>query len=384
MIDQTLEAFIQRIGPFPERTVCLVGIGPGEAGLITVKGALRLRQADVAAYEMSYRPTAICNLLQENAQLVFVGPTEDRPRWTSAEIVEWARPHVEAGRRVVIVKSGDPFVFARGEQQVRALADAGLACEVVPAPTSALAAAAYAGVPLTDRNTTDAVSLVIGKADRDSALAEPVLATMAQSGMLAVYMGEDNLDALCRGLMGAGLGGDTPVSLVEHATRPKQRVTTGTIQTIAAQAKRAGVEQPAIAFIGSAAASQPQMRWFDRRPLFGQRILVTRPWHQSAVLAGRLTALGAEVIEAPTVAIEPLPDYDAVDEALRRLATYDWLVLTSANGVDALAERLRHLQMDARALASVRIAAIGPATAERLSKLFIEPDLIPEEFVAEA
>jgi uroporphyrinogen III methyltransferase/synthase len=161
-------------------------------------------------------------------------------------------------------------------------------------------------------------------------------------------------------------------------------VISGTIDTVSARAVEVGIERPAIVFVGPAASSQPQMRWFDRRPLFGQRVLVTRPWRQSAVLAGRLTTLGAEVIAAPTVAIEPLPDCAAVDRALGGLAGYDWLVLTSVNGVNAAAKRLRHLGLDARSLASVRIAAIGPATAARLRELFIEPDLVPEEFVAEA
>lgn len=384
MTDEILNAFVERIGPFPPHTVSMVGLGPGDAGLISVRGAVRLRQADVVVHESTHRPGGAWALLDDVVVQVFVGRAADGTRPDAGRTVDLIRPHVDAGCNVVYLKSGDPFVFARGEQEVSALARAGLDFEVVPCCTAASAAAAYAGVPVTERTAIDALCLAVGRSDRDAGIPSPDFAAMARSGTLAVYLAESNLAAICNELRSGGLSGTTPATIVHHATRPEQRVVTGTIDTIVAQASEAGIDRPAVVFCGRQAAAQDNLRWFDRRPLFGQRVLVTRPWHQSAALAGRLMALGANVVEAPTVTIEPPDDLAPVDEALRRLDTYDWLIVTSTNGVDALVERLRCLTLDARSLASVRIAAIGPATADRLRELFIEPDLMPEEYVAEA
>ena len=383
-MDETLRAFVERIGPFPERTVSLVGIGPGDAGLISVRGAVRLRQADVVFFDVTYRSPGIWALMDDHVEQVFVGKGEDGSRPTSQQVVDQLRPHVTSGRNVVLIKGGDPFVFARGEVDARTLVAAGFEFEVVPAPTAAVAAASFAGVPLTERSSVDALCLAVGRSASEREAPHPDLPAMVKSGALAVYLGEENLPQVCDELLAGGLPGSTPVTIVERATRPNQRITTGTIDSITSQDISPGIEKPAVVFFGPQAAARDELRWFDRRPLAGQRVLVTRPWHQSAVLAGRLAVLGAEVIEAPTVAIEDLTDYTAVDNALRRLADYDWLIVTSANGVDALARRLQHLRLDARALAGLRIAAIGPATGDRLRNLFIEPDLIPEEFVAES
>ncbi|MCP4248596.1 MAG: uroporphyrinogen-III C-methyltransferase, partial [bacterium] len=318
MMDETFEAFCERIGPPPERAVSLIGVGPGDPGLISVRGALRLRCADVVVHDLHHCSPALWNLFDPDTERIYTGPTEQRPRMGTAEKTDLIRGHVEAGRRVVCLKGGDPFVFARGEQEVRALADAGIDVEVIPGPTSAIAGAAYAGIPLTDRDSTDAVSLAVGKGSRDPGIPEPELAAMVRTGTLAVYMGEENLEALCKQLIADRLAETTPVTIVEHATRPKQRVVGGTLANIAARTAEAGLARPAIAFVGDHAAVQEQMRWFDRRPLFGQRILITRPGHQASVLAGLLNSLGADVVEAPTVTIEPLADFAAVDDALTR------------------------------------------------------------------
>ncbi|HUU85155.1 MAG TPA: uroporphyrinogen-III synthase [Phycisphaerae bacterium] len=381
-MDDTLTAFVERIGPFPKRTVCFIGLGPGDPGLLAVKGAVRLRQADVVFYDFGYHPSAIWNLLAPDAERVPVPGCGSSP--TPAQIAETIRPHVEAGRRVVYLTGGNPFVFERADQVARALSGLGVAFEVVPGLTAALAAAAYAGVPLSAHGTTDAVSLAPGASDDEPDAVPPGLPPLARGGTLAVYVGERNLNRICDALRTGGLEGTTPAAIVEDATRTGQRVLSGTLDTIAAQAADAGVTSPALFFFGPRATVRPELNWFERRPLFGQRILVTRPWHQSAVLAGRLSALGADVIEAPTVTIEPPCDHGPMDDALGRLPDYHWLILTSANGADALADRMRHLGLDARALAAVRIAAIGPATADRLRTLFVEPDLVPDEFVAES
>ena len=382
MMDEILSAFVEGIGPFPNRAVSVIGRGPGEVGLITVKGAVRLRQADIVFYDFGYRPSAMWNLVTPGVERVLVSGGGSEP--TTTEIAEMICSHVEADRRVVYLTSGNPFVFERADVVAEALSGLGIAFEVIPGPTAALAAAAYAGIPLTAGWGADPVCLAVGESEHGPRIAASDLAALARSGTLAVYVGEEHLERLCGELLTSGLGGDTPATIVEEATRPSQRIISGTLDTIAARAAEAGVSPPAVVFFGAHAAAQPKLRWFDRRPLSGQRVLVTRAWHQSAALIGRLNTRGAEVVEAPTVIIEPLGDYSSVDDALNRLGDYDWVILTSANGVDAMADRMQHLGLDARALAAVRIAAVGSVTADRLERLFITADLVPEVFVAEA
>jgi uroporphyrinogen III methyltransferase/synthase len=381
-MDEILSAFVEGIGPFPKRAVSVIGRGPGEAGLITVKGAVRLRQADIVFYDFGYRPSAMWNLVTPGVQRVLVPGGGSAPK--TSEIADMIRSHVEAHRRVVYLTSGNPFVFERADVVAEALSSLGIAFEVIPGPTAALAAATYAGIPLTAGWGADPVCLAVGASEHGPRIAAPDLAAFARSGTLAVYVGEEHLEPLCGELVTSGLDGNTPATIVEEATRSSQRVISATLDTIAVRAAEAGVGPPAVVFVGNHAAARPELRWFDRRPLSGHRVLVTRSWHQSAAMVGRLNALGAEVVEAPTVIIEPLGDYSAVDGALKRLGDYDWLVLTSANGVDAMADRMRQLGRDARALAAVRIAAVGRVTADRLERLFITADLVPDVFVAEA
>ncbi|MFQ5491031.1 MAG: uroporphyrinogen-III synthase [Phycisphaerae bacterium] len=379
-----IKTYLQQIGPWPANTVSLMGIGPGDPGLLCVKALLRLADADVLLYDMGRQPSQLARLTKPDAVHLCVGRTDHRPRIQSADRVKLIKPHLDRGRRVAILKSGDPMVFNRGEQDARALAAAGIAFEIIPAPTAALAAAAYAGIPVTDRKRIDAVSLAIGKADPDPQMIPPDLPALTRSGTLAVYMAEDNIAGLVERLSRGGLEADTPLAVVENATRPTQRVIRTSLGRLIDTAKSADLHKPAIIFIGSAADACPDIRWLEARPLAGQRILVTRPAHQAASLVGQLAALGADVLEAPTLGIEPLsdsdPQYDAFMHALRALNTYDYLIVTSANAIDAL----RAHTHDVRALAGPRLAVIGTATLARFRELHLTPEIVPQEFTSQA
>ncbi len=379
MNETSLRDFFDRIGPWPTKTVAILGVGPGDPGLITVKGALRLHEADVILYDMGHCPPDIWTLIKPEAEQVFMGRVNDGPRMKSNEVADLILPHYQAGRRVAILKSGDPIVFNRGERDALALAAKGMGFEVVPAPTSALAAASYAGIPVTDRRSIDAVSLAIGKPTRDAGIADPDFAAMAHTGTLAVYMGEQNVDGICRILTDAKLKSSTPVAMVENATRPSQRVVRGDLSCMAATVAGAKISKPALLFFGQAANADEQLRWFEHRPLSGQRVLITRAKQQASRTVGLFRSLGAEVVEAPTVKIDWVAGSDpknaALTEAVAAIGEYDWLILTSANAVDVLLSNLR----DVRQLAGVKIAVVGCGTQRRLREAHIRADAVPAQ-----
>jgi uroporphyrinogen III methyltransferase/synthase len=383
-MNKRMAEFVERIGPFPAGTVSIVGTGPGDPGLVSVRGAVRLCQADVISYGGGQRPVELLRLCQPEAQFIFSGKRSDGTKMPVDKLVSLLGEKLAEGKRVVRLKGGNPFVFEHGEEEVRSLFEAGIPFEIVPAPTSGIAAATYAGVLITDAACSDAICLAVGKRSRRAGVTDPDFAAMARTGTLAVYLAEDNLDDFSQQLLSAGLPGETPAAIIERGTRPQQRVLKGRLDNIAETARRKSLVAPATLYVGESVRSAGQLNWFERRPLFGRRIINTRPASQSAGLTGLLASNGAEVIEVPAVEVRPLEDYAAMDSSIGRLGEFDWLVLTSANGVDALVGRLQHLQLDARALAGVKVAAIGPATSDRLGAHFIVPDLVPEAYVAEA
>ncbi|MBN1347700.1 MAG: uroporphyrinogen-III C-methyltransferase [Phycisphaerae bacterium] len=364
-------------------TVSLIGAGPGDPTLISVRGAVRIAQADVILYDRLANPKLIA-LARPDAELIDVGKMPDRHPIPQEEIQQLLVEHARADKRVVRLKGGDPFVFGRGGEECETLADAGVAFEVVPGITAAIAAPAYAGIPVTHRDWTATFALVTGHEDPTKAESNVDFSALARIGTVAFYMGVKQLGANCAKLMAEGLDPDTPAALIRWGTRPDQETLTATVSTIAARAEAEGVRPPAMTLIGRVVGLRDRLSWFERRPLFGRRIVVTRTRQQASELTGRLAQLGADVIEAPTIRIEPPEDFSAVDAALRRIGEYDWLVLTSVNGVDATVARMRACGLDARSLAGVRVAAIGSATADRLRQHFIEPEVVPEKFVAEA
>ncbi len=377
---EAIETYVERMGPFPTQTVCFVGTGPGDGGLLTIRGACRIQQADVVVHAASESP-AWRTLVRRDALLVFAGRADGSERIKPDAFLNIVKPHVEAGRRVVRLKSGDPFVFNRTEEECEALASVGIGFEIVPGVTSGLAGPAFAGIGTTHPGMADAVTLVIGYDDPESAAAKVDYAQLARGGTVVVYFGESHLGGICRQMIARGADADTPVAIIHDATKPSQRVQ---IATLAEYESSQGVPRPAIIVIGTAVETRRSLAWRDSLPLADRSVLVTRPETQAAGLVGRLAAAGAEVLEAPTLRVVRLTDDAVLREAIAAIHRYDWLVLTSVNGVDALAWQLRMVGLDARSLAGVHVAVVGPSTAERLNALFIKPDLVPRQYLTSA
>jgi len=354
-------------------TVYLVGAGPGDPGLITVRGAELLATADCVVYDRLANP-ALLDLAPPDAVRISVGKAPGAVEMTqdqiNATLVEW-------GRRVgsvVRLKGGDPFVFGRGGEEAEALIDAGIPFEIVPGITSAIAAAAYAGIPVTHRTVSTHVTIVTGHEDPAKGRTDVDWGALAAAGgTLVILMGARGIPEIAARLMEGGRDPSTPVTAVRNGTRSDQH----TVRTTLAEAATANISAPSAIVVGDVAALD--FSWFERRPLFGTRIVVTRAREQVSGLRQRLVDLGAEVIELPTISIEPAPfDVPPLD-------AYEWLVFTSANGVDAFFDRgLAPKGLDARALAGLRIAVIGTGTEAALAARGIVADLVPERFVAEA
>jgi uroporphyrinogen III methyltransferase/synthase len=354
-------------------TVYLVGAGPGDPGLLTRRGEALLRRADVVVYDRLAAP-AFLDLAPPSAELVDVGKAPGRAAMAQEQINELLVERGKAGLEVVRLKGGDPFVFGRGGEEAESCRDAGVPYEVVPGVTSAIAAPAYAGIPVTHRGLSTSFTVVTGHEDPAKGSTDTDWDALARAGgTLVVLMGAGHLHEIAPRLIAGGRDAATPVAAVRWGTRPEQRTIRGTLATIA----DLGVEAPSAIVIGEVAGLD--LGWFEQRPLFGRRIVVTRAREQASELRARLEQLGAEVIELPSIALEP------IDFVLPELGRYEWIAFTSANGVDAFFERgLVAADLDARALASARVAAIGPGTERALARRGIRADLVPERFVAES
>ena len=360
--------------------VYLVGAGPGDPGLLTLRGREVLGLAEVVVYDalisqrlLDYAPPA--------AERIYVGKRAAAHTLSQDGINHLLIERAQAGKTVVRLKGGDPYVFGRGGEEALALVEAGLEFEVVPGVTAAVACAAYAGIPVTHREVASAVGLVTGhEADDkpDSALDWAALARW--KGTLVFYMGATNLGVISTNLTAHGRAAETPVAVIHWGTTPRQKVVTGTLRTIVGVVAAAALKPPALILVGEVVALRERLNWFEKRPLFGRRIVVTRSRAQASELAARLEALGAETIEAPAIRIEPPEDARPLRDAARRTAEFDWIIFTSVNGVDAFFTALAEDGLDTRALAGRRIAAIGPATAGRLTQHGIRADLQPEAF----
>lgn len=364
--------------------VYLVGAGPGDPGLLTRRGEALLRQAEVVVYDRLVAPELL-ELCPASAERVFVGKEGGRHPIPQQEINRLLVEHGRAGRRVVRLKGGDPFVFGRGGEEALALAEAGVPFEIVPGVTSAIAAPAYAGIPVTHRGLASSVAFVTGHEDPtkgESALDWPALARGADT--LVFLMGVEHLEEIVQRLLAAGRPAEQPVALVRWGTTAQQERILATLGTVLAAARERGLKPPAVLVAGEVVRLAEKLSWFERRPLHGRRVLVTRARDQASVLAARLAELGAEPIEFPTIRIEPLADPAPLDAALERLGDFAWVVLTSANGVQAVFARLEAQGRDARAFAGVRVAAIGPATASALSARGLRADFVPRAFTSAA
>jgi len=356
-------------------TVYLVGAGPGDPGLLTVRGSEVLARADVVVYDR-LSVAALLDLAPAGAERISVAKQGGRPSTSQDDINRLLVEHGRAGREVVRLKGGDPFVFARGGEEARALLDAGIPFEVVPGITSAIAVPAYAGIPVTLRHSSTSFTVVTGHEDPSVGEEGSVDwdAVARVGGTIVVLMGVGRLRAITDRLIAAGRHPDTPAAAIRWGTRPEQETVRATLATLADQELAA----PATIVIGAVAAED--LAWFTTRPLFGTSVVVTRPEGQASTLADALQAAGAAPIVLPVIEItDPADGGSALGEALGAITRYDWLVVTSANGARRVLAGLR----DARDLGGVRVAAIGPGTAAALAEGNVVADLVPERFVAE-
>jgi uroporphyrinogen III methyltransferase/synthase len=362
--------------------VYLVGAGPGDPELITVKAARLLGQAQVVVYDYLANP-ALLDLAPDDARRVYVGKKGGDHTLSQEEINALLVELGRTGDTVVRLKGGDPYVFGRGGEEASALRAAGIAFEVVPGVTSAIAAPSYAGIPVTDRRCTTEVAFVTGHEDPGKEVSTIKWASLAGLGTLVFLMGVKNLPEICRRLMEHGKPGTTPAAAIRWGTTPRQETIVGTLTTLPGLVKAAGMKPPAITVVGEVVGLRDQLRWFDELPLFGKRVLVTRARGQASKLSRALINLGAQVVEIPTIEIAPPDDPGPLDVAIDQVEVYDWVVFTSANGVAAFFTALGEAGKDARALTGASLGAIGPATAAALKERGLSPDLTADEFVAE-
>ncbi|HZV77567.1 MAG TPA: uroporphyrinogen-III C-methyltransferase [Candidatus Babeliales bacterium] len=363
--------------------VYLVGAGPGDPGLLTLRAAQVLRVADVLLYD-ALASDAVVALAPEECEKVFVGKRGGDHAAAQREIEALMIAKARAGCRVVRLKGGDPFIFGRGGEEAEALQAAGVPFEVVPGVSSALAAPAYAGIPITHRDHAASFTVLTGHEDPGKPASTLDWVKLADSHRtLVILMAVANLREIARQLVGNGLDPQTPVAIIQDGTRPSQRCVRATLATIADEAERAKIESPAVVVVGGVARLRERLRWFDAGGLFAKRIAITRAGEQSQAFARALLERGAEPIFAPAIAIEPPDDPLLAERALDQLHSYAWLIFTSQNGVDAFFERLATRGLDARAIGSAKVAAIGDRTAARLRDRGVRADAVPEAFVGE-
>lgn len=364
--------------------VFLVGAGPGDPGLITLRGLECLKRADLVLYDGLVNPLLLRHATgrcERTARTAEGGGHVVRQEEINARLIAAARE----GLTVVRLKGGDPFIFGRGSEEATALVEAGIPFEVVPGVTAATAAGVYAGISLTHRDHTSAVAFVTGHetpGKPESAVDYGELSRFP--GTLVFYMGLHRVEAIVSALLGAGKPENTPACVISRATTPSQRTVSAALAELPATVRAAGLHAPSLILVGECVAQRERLAWFEKRPLFGLTIGITRPEGQADGAIAQCLALGAQPVPMPTIRILPIDDWSEVDAAIEKIARYDWLIFTSVNGVDAFLGRLWRLGRDARALASTKLAAIGPATAESLEKWRLRCDVVPDEYRAEA
>ena len=366
--------------------VFLVGAGPGDPGLLTVRGKQLIDSADAVVYDALANMALLPARARETGrpELYYVGKRSgDRTSVTQDEINELLVRLAREGKRVVRLKGGDPFVFGRGSEEAQALNDATVPFEVVPGITAGIGAPAYAGIPVTHRGLSTSVTFVTGHEDPTKSHSQTNWSALAKAGgTIVLYMGTKTLGTITSTLIKEGMTPEMPAAAIQWGTHPKQRTVVATLESIADRVEEERLSAPVIVVIGWSVVLRDELSWFERRPLFGKRIVVTRATAQAQSLTDKLRELGADVVEMPATQIARL-DLTPLREAIHQLSTFDWLILTSQNAVDIFWEQLLGEGRDARALAAVKVAAVGPATAGALLEHGIAVDVIPERFVAE-
>ncbi len=364
--------------------VYLVGSGPGDPGLLTLRGKECLERAEVVVYDRLIDP-ALLRLAPPDAEYIFVGKEAEHQLLGQDEINRILISRARDGKTVVRLKGGDPFVFGRGGEEAESLANAGIPFEVVPGVTSATAVPAYAGIPVTHREFASSFTVITGHEDAAKVESRLDWSRLAgEPGTLVILMGLMNLDQIARRLIEHGRAPTTPVAVIQRGTRPNQRTVLASLADVADKVRTAKLGPPAVIVVGEVVALRQQLAWYDNRPLFGKRVLITRAREQAGTLAALLAERGAIPLELPTIRLEPPADWGPADRAIEALDQYAWAIFTSANGVRYFFERLEHHGYDVRALKGVCLGAIGPATADALLALHLRVEFCPAEYVAEA
>jgi len=363
--------------------VYLIGAGPGDPGLITVKGRDCLAKAQVVLYDYLANDELL-RIAPKDAELIYAGKIGGEHNREQSQINELLVEKALAGKVVARLKGGDSFVFGRGGEECESLVEAGIPFEVVPGITAGVGATCYAGIPLTHRGVTTSVAFVTGHESPGKSSSEIDWEGLSLgSGTVVFYMGIKNLPQITGNLIAHGRAPETPVALIRWGTRPEQEVLTGTLADIAEKARQSGFRAPAITVVGEVVNLRETLRWFDNRPLFGRSVLVTRGADQAGEFVSKLERLGARVYGCPTIEIIPPASYAELDEAIGDLASFHWIVFTSYNAVKYFFERLRAHNLDTRALGRCRVCAVGPKTAAALIPYGVHADLVPADYKAE-
>jgi uroporphyrinogen III methyltransferase/synthase len=364
--------------------VYLIGAGPGDPGLLTLKAKRVIETADVLVYDYLANK-AFLDYRRPDAEVIYVGKKGGDHTLPQGEINRLLVEKAKAGKVVARLKGGDPYVFGRGAEEAEELLDAGLTFEVIPGVTSAVAAPAYAGIPITHRKFASSVSFITGHEDPtkdESAHDWDALAKAAST--LIFFMGVKNLPDISRRLIEGGRSPDTPAALVRWGTTCRHCSMVSTLKDIPEEARRQGFKAPSLLVVGDVVSLRDRLNWFEKRPLLGKGVVVTRSREQASDLMRLLDEMGACTYEFPTIDVAPLADAVPVREALGRLSCFDWLVFTSVNGVKHFWRQMDAMLLDARALAGLKVAAIGPATAQALAEKGVRADFVPDKYVAES
>ncbi|WP_276818820.1 uroporphyrinogen-III C-methyltransferase [Mailhella massiliensis] len=363
--------------------VYLIGAGPGDPGLLTCKGRQALSEADVVVYDYLASDELLA-LARPDAEFIYVGKIAGNHAMKQGDINRLLIAKAKEGKVVARLKGGDPYIFGRGGEEAEELVDAGVPFEEVPGISSSIAGPAYAGIPLTHRAWSSSVTIITGHEDPTKPGSVHNWDALARSASTLVFlMGMKNLPDIAAKLIASGMDKETPAALVHWGTTSRQRSLASTLADLPDAAVREGFTNPSIIVVGDVVRLKDKLDWFEKKPLFGRTVVVTRAREQASESAALFARKGAHVIQFPTITISPLRDYGELDEAVANLSRYGWLVFTSVNGVRFFRERLHALKLDARALHGVKVAAIGPATAKAVEAMGVYADLVPSSYVAE-
>ena len=365
-----------------EGKVYIVGAGPGDPGLLTINGLDSLKSADVILYDRLV-DESVLDFVNPNTELIYVGKLPGYKENPQTEINRLLVSKAKQGKIVVRLKGGDPFVYGRGAEEANILHAEGIPFEIIPGVSSVIGVPAYAGIPLTHRGISSSFTVISGReasCNTESNIDWDSIAS--NKGTLVVLMGAENINDITKKLILSGKPAETPVALISHGTKSTQRTVSSTLGNVNKFSKECSIESPMIMIVGEVVSLRKTLQWFDNRPLFGKRILITRAYSQSAKLSQLLHERGAIPIVIPTIAIEQLSSYDKLDNSLKNLHFYDWIIFTSSNAIDIFFERLRAIGLDARALNGVSVATIGPSTSNSLHRQGITVDFTPETFTS--